>query len=116
MFVRPPRGELMKVCASSFTKGIGCPSSSILLSFRASALSTEIMTLLKHHLAACDFCNAELPLLAHYHVPIKGEGKPPEIPINLRILAESLLGRNARAREVSLANDAVNYGLAVTES
>ncbi|MEP6922631.1 MAG: hypothetical protein ABI967_16020, partial [bacterium] len=88
----------------------------ILLSFRASALSPEIMTLLRHHLAACDFCNAELPLLAHYQVPIKGECKAPEIPINLRILADSLLGRNARARKAPIENDALDYGLVVTES
>ena len=69
------------------------------------------MTLLKHHLAACDFCSAELPLLAHYEVPAKGECKPPEIPINLRILAESLLGKNSRARKSHSRDEAVKYGL-----
>jgi len=72
------------------------------------------MTLLRYHLATCDFCDAELSLLEHYQPPAKGECKPPEIPINLRILAESLLGRNARARK-SDKNQSVKFGL-VAES
>ena len=44
------------------------------------------------HLESCDFCNAELPLLAH-HKAERGTGKPPEMPINLRILAEAILKR-----------------------
>jgi hypothetical protein len=80
---------------NSFIKTIACPSSNLLLSFHFRALSPEIVTLVGHHLATCDFCCAEMPLLAHYKRPIKGECKPPEIPINLRILAESLLGKGA---------------------
>ena len=105
----------MKACATPFTKALACPSASILLSFRAKALSPEIMTLLKHHLSACDFCNAELLLLAHYQVPAKGECKAPEIPINLRILAESLLSKNALARSAADSAEAVQYGLSVAE-
>jgi hypothetical protein len=101
--------------AVSFTKAPECPSTNILLSLLLKTLSPEIMTLIKHHLATCDFCCAELPLLAHYEVPKKGECKAPEIPINLRILAESLLGKSARARKVSGMNDAVKYGLLVAE-
>lgn len=98
-----------------FRKVRGCPSSSILLSFLLNALSPETMTLLKHHLDACDFCCAELPLLAHYEVPVKGECKAPEIPINLRILAESLLGKSARTRKQSAISDP-KYGLSFAES
>ncbi len=101
--------------AISFTKAPGCPSSNILLSFLLNDLSLETMTLLKHHLDACDFCCAELPLLAHYQVPVKGECKAPEIPINLRILAESLLGKNARTRKQSRISDP-KYGLSFAES
>jgi len=42
----------------------------------------------KDHLEVCDFCSAELPLLAH-HTAERGF-KAPEIPLDLRILAESL--------------------------
>ena len=44
----------------------------------------------KEHLKECDFCCAELRLLAH-HEPIFTKYPVPEIPMNLRILAESIL-------------------------
>lgn len=104
-------GDQMKVSSATyFTKALSCPSSSILLSFRRDSLSPEIMKLIKHHLVMCDFCQAELPLLAHYQAPVRGECKAPEIPINLRILAESLLGRNARARRKA-DKESMKYGL-----
>lgn len=86
---------------TSFLKTGACPSSSILLSFRAHALSPEIMTLVRYHLAVCDFCSAEIPLLAFYRKPAKGECKPPDIPINLRILAESILGKRGKPKSAA---------------
>jgi hypothetical protein len=44
----------------------------------------------REHLLGCEFCCAELPLLAH-HKPGRQSKKTPEMPINLRILAESIL-------------------------
>ena len=108
-------GSNMKAStATSFMKAPSCPSSNVLLSFRMKTLSPEIMSLITHHLADCEFCQAELPLLAHYKSPAKGECKAPEIPINLRILAESLLGKNARERRQS-EKESMKYGL-VAES
>ncbi len=75
----------------TFRKTAACPASSTLLSFRAQTLSPAIGKLVKQHLQACEFCNAELPLLAHHRID-QGPFKPPEIPMNLRILAESILG------------------------
>jgi len=82
--------------AISFSKTIACPSSGMLLSYRSATLAPEIVRLVKHHLSRCDFCCAEIPLLAFYRKPRKGECKAPEIPINLRILAESLLMKCGR--------------------
>jgi len=79
----------------SFSKTAACPSSTTLLYFRTEKLSNEISILVGYHLKACDFCRAELMLLAHHQRPRKGEDKPPEIPMNLRILAESILNRTA---------------------
>lgn len=62
-----------------------------LLSFRAERLSPMVGKLVRQHLDACEFCNAELPLLAHHRTDLH-LAKPPEIPMNLRILAESILG------------------------
>lgn len=104
----------MKVSsADSFTKTIACPSSNILLSYHSRALSPEIMALVRYHLSACDFCSAEIPLLAHYHKPVKGECKAPEIPINLRILAESLLGKNELERKKFELKKTLKFGLSI---
>ncbi|HJT68241.1 MAG TPA: hypothetical protein VJ749_17420 [Pyrinomonadaceae bacterium] len=77
----------------TFRKTAACPASSTLLSYRTEKLSPEIGALVRKHLAVCEFCNAELRLLAH-HKPLAGRTpQPPEIPMNLRILAESILGK-----------------------
>lgn len=87
----------------SFQKKLSCPSSNLLLSFRRQALAREIDFLIKHHLANCDFCYCELPLLAYYSPPRKGEIRTPELPINLRVLAESILEREKADK--ALANN-----------
>jgi len=77
----------------TFRKTAACPASWTLLSYRSQKLSPEIAALVRKHLADCEFCNAELRLLAH-HRPLAGRRpQTPEIPTNLRILAESLLSR-----------------------
>jgi hypothetical protein len=75
-----------------FRKTATCPASATLLSFWRNALSAKAGRQVKEHLEHCDFCSAELPLLAH-HAPLRAP-KAPEMPINLRILAESILGHN----------------------
>jgi hypothetical protein len=80
--------------AKSFSKKLSCPSSSLLLSFRRQILAPEINFLVKNHLIGCDFCYCELPLLALYTAPLKGECRTPDLPINLRVLAESILGQS----------------------
>lgn len=77
----------------SFSKKLACPSSNLLLSFHQQVLAPEINFLVKHHLAGCDFCYCEIPLLAYYRPPLRGEIRLPELPINLRVLAESILGQ-----------------------
>jgi hypothetical protein len=74
-----------------FLKTAACPASATLLSFRCKTLSTEAEMLVTDHLRVCDFCNAELPLLAHHQSAPSTASKTPEIPMNLRILAESIL-------------------------
>ena len=74
-----------------FRKTAACPASSTLLSYRLEKLSRKVAAVVTDHLGACDFCNAELPLLAHHKPARKGRTKSPKIPNNLRILAESIL-------------------------
>ena len=85
----------------SFSKKLACPSSNLLLSFQHQALAPEINFLVKHHLAGCDFCYCEIPLLSFHKQPLKGECRPPELPINLRVLAESILGQDKSAKVVA---------------
>lgn len=75
-----------------FLKTAACPASATLLSFHVKTLSAEAEKLVTDHLKVCDFCNAELPLLAHHQSALSFH-KTPEIPMNLRILAESILSR-----------------------
>ena len=76
-----------------FRKTAACPASATLLSFRADSLSAEAVGLVRDHLEVCDFCSAELPLLAHHSVSAERGFKTPEIPLDLRILAESILAK-----------------------
>lgn len=74
----------------TFRKTAACPASSTLLSYRSEKLSRKGTEEVRTHLADCEFCAAELPLLAH-HKPGRRQPRTPEIPMNLRILAESIL-------------------------
>ena len=73
-----------------FKKTAACPASATLLSFRCNNLPADAATTVREHLDQCDFCSAELPLLAH-HQPVIGSQRTPDIPKDLRILAESIL-------------------------
>ena len=75
-----------------FRKTATCPASATLVSFRCQNLPAELATSVKDHLRDCDFCGAELRLLAHTPATIAGH-KTPDIPMNLRILAESILAK-----------------------
>ena len=98
--------------AKSFSKKLSCPSSSLLLSFRVQVLAPEINFLVKHHLGGCDFCYCEVSLLAWYTTPLKAERRTPELPINLRVLAESILGKSEKLMG---ENSAGPKGLSFTE-
>jgi hypothetical protein len=75
----------------TFRKTAGCPASATLLSYRAAKVSRKVAAVVREHLLDCEFCSAELPLLAHHKPARPGRSRTPEIPINLRILAESIL-------------------------
>ncbi|SRR6266566_468563 len=75
----------------SFKKQAACPSSKTLLDFCSVGLASEVSKLLEWHLDECDFCWAEMKLLAYYVAPCREEGRSPSIPVNLRLLAEALL-------------------------
>jgi len=93
-------GNLMTATrTTTFRKTAACPSEGVLVSYNSRKLSQEIMGLVRFHLGFCDFCSAELSLLSRHSRSHKVEAKTPEIPMNLRVLAESLLFRSDRKRK-----------------
>lgn len=84
---------------NTFRKTSACPSSNLLLSYRSQALSPEVAALVCSHLASCEFCTSEIKLLAHYPTTVKKAPRAPELPINLRILAESIMSQSKPFRK-----------------
>jgi hypothetical protein len=82
---------MVSLAVGSFKKQAACPSSKTLLDFRSIRLRSEVRLLIEWHLDECDFCWAEMKLLAYYVAPGREESRPPSIPVNLRMLAEALL-------------------------
>lgn len=77
-----------------FYKQVICPSSEVLLAYKDSSLALTQQAGVASHLAACDFCGAELKLLAeHFPAVEEEECAVVAIPLNLRLLAEALLTR-----------------------
>jgi hypothetical protein len=77
---------------SLFCKTAECPASQALLAYRRSLLSPKELALIESHVGSCDFCSAELQLLARYHCEAEDYSFA-EMPIQLRRLAEALLNR-----------------------
>jgi len=83
--------------SSSFTtlfrKTAACPTSQGLVAYRSSLLRAADEAYVDSHLAACDFCSAELQLLRRYRREAE-ECTFAEMPAQLRRLAETLLKRS----------------------
>lgn len=99
---------------SLFRKTAACPTTKRLLAYKKKQVARSAEALIRLHLADCEFCNAELLLLAFHEPMPKRRGKAPEIPINLRILAESLLSHSSRLRkEVDRVKGLQDYKMTV---
>ena len=101
--------------SSVFCKQITCPRSELLAIYSATRMVTEIESLIEEHLAACDFCGAETQLLTKYP-PTEEKFAPPEIPENLRCLAEAILCHHAPASEFSQSIAFEKQGLTLTDA
>jgi hypothetical protein len=82
---------------SSFAKQPGCPSSAALSAYGLGSLSFLARRSVAEHLAACEFCGAELSLLlapqasANASLDAHVAADAPPMPLALRTLAESVL-------------------------
>ncbi len=75
-----------------FCKKATCPPATYLIQYLSEGLSPLRIKRIERHLCSCDFCGAELQLLAR-HPPILEEGEyvTPAMPKHLRLLAKALL-------------------------
>lgn len=79
---------------NTFRKSADCPSAQALLDFAQSGGPSKRREFTAAHLQQCEFCCAELQLLNRF--PFRPEEVQfAEIPPELRLLAESVLGKSA---------------------
>ncbi|HEX8131331.1 MAG TPA: hypothetical protein VF527_19685 [Pyrinomonadaceae bacterium] len=84
-----------------FAKQPGCPASATLQAYGANALSFLARPGINAHLEACEFCGAELSLLAQPAPAIEpppDEVETPSMPLAFRLFAQSALAGIASAR------------------
>ena len=74
-----------------FCKCKSCPSANLLLSYSNQKAAENDCAAVIWHLGECEFCRAELHFL-RAHAPTEETVKLPEMPFQLRQLAEVLLG------------------------
>jgi len=95
---------------NTFVKSATCPSAEGLLAFSQGKLAPAQTQAVAAHLAECDFCGAELHLLERH--PCGSEVVPAgEIPPDLRLLAELILGHppTTRAPRLLESGRAINH-------
>lgn len=95
--------------ANLFCKTVKCPTSQALLDYYSSFMSPGDQACVGRHLESCDFCSAELQLLAR-HRSEDEEYSFAEMPPQVRRLAEDLL-KCSRAPFHGLAEIAENTRL-----
>ena len=88
----------------------------MLLAYQESAVWAEEKILIAEHLSGCDFCEAELALLAEHYPDEKEECTLAAIPLNLRHLAEALLGRDFLNMERFVEAACEKEGLTLTDA
>ena len=82
-----------------FSKQVNCPPTETLAAYQQDRLGLLAQQAVAAHLGACDFCGAELQLLARAAEAIP-PAPPPPLPLALRLYAETLLAaaQSASAR------------------
>lgn len=82
-----------------FGKNEGCPASQALLAYQLGDISVREARELRRHLAACEFCSAEVEFYEHYPQAEDGtRADAGSMPKPLFELAEALLVRKSSRR------------------
>jgi hypothetical protein len=82
---------------AKFCKNRTCPSAEMLVSYTRATLKVELRQQLTAHLAACDFCDAELHLLSKFPPAGAVACTSVKIPFALYRLAKDLLSVSTSA-------------------
>ncbi len=104
------------VSTAKFCKHKTCPSADMLLLYHDAVLARTLARAVETHLAECDFCNAELFLLAKFPPPHLPHYAPVAVPEPLYRLAKALLTAAPRviSRTLELIYD--NDRLSLTDA
>jgi hypothetical protein len=86
----------------TFCKNVNCPASQKLLAFQNGEARARDRKMISKHLAACEFCAAEVEFYAHYPQTEEETVGKAEIPVPLYELASALLGN--KHKDFSLLN------------
>lgn len=100
---------------AAFCKQKTCPSAEVLLLYHEAGLTWEKRLEVAAHLAACDFCGAEMQLLSK-HPPSNVYGETVKMPLHLRRLAEALLADLVRVTEEYAATVPERARLTLTDA
>ena len=83
-----------------FCKKATCPPATYLVQYLSAQLSPDRIKRIELHLCSCDFCGAELQLLAKHSVTAdEGGCVTPVMPAHLRLLAQALLSNRPAIAE-----------------
>jgi hypothetical protein len=93
LWLGPQADSMTSIFSGRFYKGRSCPSSQSLLAYYRAVLPVYQLNRVEVHLKACDFCNAELQLLAR-HQNYFADSPVDEMPAQLRRLAERVLNQS----------------------
>jgi hypothetical protein len=74
-----------------FCKHLTCPASETLLAYSEKNLGTATRDRIDLHLETCDFCQAEVQLLTEHTPSFTENCECAEMPVHLRLLAESIM-------------------------
>ena len=81
-----------RVSTARFRKLRTCPSAEVLIQYGQAGLACETEERVARHLAACDFCGAEMHLLSrHWRRDFPALKSAGDMSLSLRRLAEDLL-------------------------
>ena len=107
---------MSSMTVSGFCKQVACPSAEILLQYHLTRLGFDEKAWVISHLEACDFCCAELQLLASHPAQDESFAETLDVPLPLRRLAEAILGGGILSAEIVLGGRFEPEGLTLTDA